>query len=365
MPAEVKASRPVPKAALKYLAEKEVRISFDSGEIYREEHDTGFTVAKVMEGSLVSDIKTALMDALEKGGTIRDFAKQIRPALEKEQWLGKKEVENPKTGEVKDVAINTPHRLKTIFNTNMRTARAAGQWDRIQKTARARPFLMYELGPSTVHRKEHERWAGKILRWDDPWWDEHFPPNDYGCKCRVRQLSATEAARRGGVSETPPTEYKFWTNPATGERIRAPTGVRPGFDRNPGKTAGTTGKNDQNAPAARRKFGLGAHAPARHLTEVEQSHHRIKPNGKHRRWLFDEGWDTSELVRLALARGQATKVGDFGFAPSRKLPRVVLDLGVRIGVDTQTKKAITKVELRSTLVNGSLTYHVFPRMDPE
>ena len=37
----------------------------------------------------------------------------------------------------------SPGRLQTIFSANMRSARAAGQWDRIQRTKDALPYLLY------------------------------------------------------------------------------------------------------------------------------------------------------------------------------------------------------------------------------
>ena len=45
----------------------------------------------------------------------------------------------------------------------MRSARGAGQWDRIQRTKKLMPYLIYELGPSSDHRPEHEAWAGTCL----------------------------------------------------------------------------------------------------------------------------------------------------------------------------------------------------------
>ena len=90
-----------------------------------------------------------------------------------------------------------PWRLRVVYDTNMRVARAAGQWERIGRTADVRPYLVYELGPAEHHREEHKAWAGTVLRVDDAWWATHFPPNGHGCRCHVRQLSEPEAKRKG------------------------------------------------------------------------------------------------------------------------------------------------------------------------
>ena len=66
---------------------------------------------------------------------------------------------DPETGETREVELGSPRRLKTIYSTNMRTARAAGQWERIQRTKATHPYLLYELGPSGEHRPEHVAWG--------------------------------------------------------------------------------------------------------------------------------------------------------------------------------------------------------------
>jgi hypothetical protein len=62
----------------------------------------------------------------------------------------------------------------------MRVSRSAGQWQRIDRTKKTLPYLVYYLGPSANHRDEHVGWAGTILPVDHPWWDTHFVPNGWG-----------------------------------------------------------------------------------------------------------------------------------------------------------------------------------------
>lgn len=101
-------------------------------------------------------------------------------------------MDDPLTGETKSVQLGSDRRLRTIYDTNMRTARSAGQWDRIQRTKRAMPYLLYTLGPSREHRAEHLKWADLCLPVDDPFWQTHIGPNGWGCKCGVRQVSKYE-----------------------------------------------------------------------------------------------------------------------------------------------------------------------------
>jgi hypothetical protein len=74
---------------------------------------------------------------------------------------------------------------------------------------------------------------------DDPWWDDHMPPNGWGCKCHVIQHSRRVSERRGGVTTRPPGGTYDWKNPKTGKTERVPIGIDPGWDYNPGKSSAT------------------------------------------------------------------------------------------------------------------------------
>ena len=91
------------------------------------------------------------MDAAE-GQTLRQFQKSLTPALQKKGWWGVKPLRDPVTGDIVEARLGSPRRLRVIYDANMRTARAAGQWGRIQRGKRSHPYLIYELGPSREHR---------------------------------------------------------------------------------------------------------------------------------------------------------------------------------------------------------------------
>lgn len=204
----VKKAGPVPKEALEYFEGKGLAPDFDLDEAWSEEHDFAFAVAGVTDEALLAELKSAIEVAIEKGQTFREWAAAIDDVLDALGWRG--------------VDDKPPRRLKLIFDTNMRVARAAGQWARIERTAESgRAYLEYSLGPAVKHREEHEAWAGTILRYDDAWWSTHYPPNGFGCRCRVRQLSDAEAERRGVSSSAPAGEPD------------------PGWDHNPGATRGS------------------------------------------------------------------------------------------------------------------------------
>lgn len=135
----------IPKEALDYFRAKGFKIGFDYRDVWREEHTAAFTVAKAMEFDLLADIRTAVDQALANGETFQQFKKRLTPLLV-EGWWGQQEMMDPETGELKPVQLGSPRRLRVIYDTNLRTARAAGQWQRIQESKRACPICSTPWG---------------------------------------------------------------------------------------------------------------------------------------------------------------------------------------------------------------------------
>jgi uncharacterized protein with gpF-like domain len=224
-----------PKEVTDYWSAKGLKPSFNWADVWQEEHRAAFTVAGVMEQDILIDLRDSVAKAISEGQSYAKFRKQTTALLADKGWLGRKTQTDPITGETKDVNLGEPHRLATIFDTNVRTARAAGQWQRAQRTAAALPYMEYRIGPSRKHRPEHVTFDKLILPISHPFWNTHYPPNGYGCKCSARQISKFEATSKGGVSPTPAVPTVGWRNPRTGEELQVPLGVDPGFAFNPGK----------------------------------------------------------------------------------------------------------------------------------
>lgn len=226
---------PVPREALRFFRRKGYKTGFDYRDVWREEHATAFTVAKAMDRDVLASIRQAVDQAIAEGRTLQDFQRDLTLTLQRLGWWGRKYVLDPATGERVRAQLGSPRRLRTIYRANIRTARSAGVWDRAQRTKASRPFARYSLGPSKEHRPEHAAWDGLILPLDDPFFDTHWTPNGWGCKCWIRMLSAREAARLGGPSKAPKVRRQPWVNKRTGEVEMVPEGVDPGWDTNPGK----------------------------------------------------------------------------------------------------------------------------------
>jgi hypothetical protein len=98
---------------------------------------------------------------------------------------------------------------------------------------------MYTAVHDDRTRPLHREWDGTTLPIDDPWWNTHYPPCGWNCRCHVIALSQAryDAMNAGGLIKTqaPKIVTAPWTNPRTGDVVQVPKGIDPGFGNNTGK----------------------------------------------------------------------------------------------------------------------------------
>lgn len=230
--------KPLPPAeAIAFFRSKGLATGFAWEDVWQAEHARAFTVAKAMQREVLEDIRAALDDALTEGKTLAQFREALTPTLQARGWWGRQEMEDPLTGEVGEVQLGSPRRLRTIFEVNLRSAYQAGRWERIQRVKAAMPFLRYVAVQDGRTRPEHRAWHGVVLPVDDPWWDTHYPPCGWRCRCTVTQMGGRTLERRGfEVTEAPPRfPTRTFTNRRTGEVTTVEDGISPGFSYNVGK----------------------------------------------------------------------------------------------------------------------------------
>ncbi|MCT7668174.1 phage minor head protein [Shinella kummerowiae] len=226
-----------PREVTRYFEAKDTKPSFDWRDIAPEEHAFAFTVAKSTGYDILDDMKAAIGTAIEKRQPFEEFQKNIIWTLHEKGWWGKSLEIDPQTGEEKLVQLGSTRRLRTIYWANTATAHAAGEWERTERNKAFLPFLVYVLSTAERKRPEHERWVGIVAPVDDPIWKRLYPPNGWGCQCRIRQITRREALSLGWRDGEPAFVIKErpWRNKRTGETIMLPEGVDPGWDTNPGQ----------------------------------------------------------------------------------------------------------------------------------
>lgn len=195
-------------------------------DIWQAAHDRAFMVAGAQKADLLNDLRTAVDKSL-KGGSIGDFRKDFATAVQKSGWTGWTG-EGTKAGEA--------WRTRVIYKTNMDTSYAAGRWKQLNdpELLKVRPFWRYIHSDGVIHpRPHHKAWgdSGLTLRADDPFWRTHFPPNGWGCHCRVQAVRQPAA----GASTQPPTDWNT-IDPKT----NAPVGIDKGWAYAPGANTDTS-----------------------------------------------------------------------------------------------------------------------------
>lgn len=209
------------------------RFSTHWTDTWQGEHAAAFTVAKVAKLDLLVAIRNSLDDVIRGGGTFEQWKANLLPELQKHGWWGLVQDEAI-TGTSEPVLVND-RRLRTIYRTNVRMSMAAGRWRKYQREKQLFPYLRYLSDHYRKHpRLNHKSWHGNIYRVDDPVWQWLFPPNGWGCNCRVEQVSEARMRRMGWKVSDPldPPRHDFVT--AAGEIVAVPEGVAPGFGYNPG-----------------------------------------------------------------------------------------------------------------------------------
>jgi len=233
-----------PQDAINFLVKKGYKLSWDWWDVWQEAHAKAFTVAKVARLDILQDIDGALTKAADKGLTFATFQKELMPTLQKKGWWG-----HDLTEDGKIVTLGTPYRLENIYRTNIQSAYMAGRYKQQMENARFRPYFQYQSIIDSRTRPAHSALNGKVFRYDDPFWDTHYPLQGFRCRCRVRALTEKQVKDKGLEVETgngnmvweekkinakgdtmPVCGYK---DPKTGKI----TFTDPGFSSNPGKTS--------------------------------------------------------------------------------------------------------------------------------
>lgn len=218
-----------PKDAIDYLKNKGFKIGWDWHETLDDAHSRAFTVAKVAKLDVLQDIRKSLITALEKGQSFEKWQAEITPVLQEKGWWGKRNVMNPE-GQEQLVQLGSPRRLRTIYDTNMKSAFSAGRYKAMMESIETRPYWEYRHVTMVNYRVDHKAWNGRILRADDPFWSIAYPPSKFGCNCRVIARSAREVEGKEILnSEGYQTQYseKIGVDSFTGADVY---GTRQRFD---------------------------------------------------------------------------------------------------------------------------------------
>ncbi len=195
-----------PKKAIEYFTGKGYVFGFDWTDVWQGAHSRSFTVAGVMKLDILQDIKNSLDEALQNGETFNQWRDKIEAVLEKKGWLGHGTITDPDTGEVSKKLA--PHRMETIYRTNMQSSMMAGRYQAQMDNMEYRPYACYSAIMDSRVRPKHAQLHGFTARLDDPVWDYIYPPNDWRCRCSVRTYSEKDIQKKDiSVYQSSPDDF--------------------------------------------------------------------------------------------------------------------------------------------------------------
>jgi len=188
-----------PEDAVKYFESKGFAITWDWKAQVRLNNAQAFTVAKAMKMDVLMDIRGMIDKAIKEGLPFETFKKELKPMLQARGWWGKKEVTGPDGRKV--VQLGSPHRLRTIYETNTQSSYNAGRWRGQEANKKFRPYLKYVTVGDAAVRVEHAALNDTIKPVDSPFWNTYYPPNGYNCRCSIESLTVEEKNKEGGITK--------------------------------------------------------------------------------------------------------------------------------------------------------------------
>jgi len=140
--------------------------------------------------------------------------------------------------------------MQTEWNTSTSAGQMTEKWQGYVDDAEVMPYLEYITAKDDRVRAEHAILDGIICAVDDPFWDTYYPPNDWGCRCDVVQVTNPDA------KPTDVAAMDLYTVPDQ-------------FANNPGKTGEIfTDKNPTMAAASDAALSTGLDMAQQYIDEL-------------------------------------------------------------------------------------------------
>lgn len=192
-------------------------------DLWHSQHDKGFMVAGAAKADLLADLAGAVDKAIASGESLDAFRKRFADIVGQHGWHGW-------TGE--GTKAGQDWRTRIIYQTNLSASYSAGRLAQLR--AGGYSHYMYKHADSVLHpRPHHVALNGVVEPADSAFWQTHYPPNGWGCRCRVVGVrNPAQATRLGGDWGKQAPDWASQTDAKTGE----PVGVDKGWGYMPGGT---------------------------------------------------------------------------------------------------------------------------------
>jgi hypothetical protein len=134
---------------------------------------------------------------------------------------------------------------RIAFQSTLRAAYNAGRYQRGMEDLEDEEYFIYRTMRDTRVRSSHQVLNGVYLPKKHPWWLTHYPQNGARCRCLANSIDKrgiSKLAKAGVPLQSEPPEEKLveYKDKVTGETVKLPASIEPGWDYNPGTPEGVT-----------------------------------------------------------------------------------------------------------------------------
>lgn len=158
-----------PREAVEYFKKKRVVTRKQFDKLADDARNASFTVSGVYKKDVLQGFKDEIASALEQGTAQKKVIQRFRQIL---------------SGTKGQKMLGAFH-LETVFRTNMQVAYGTGRRRALEDVAEDLPWWTYHTAGDDRVRDSHAALSGVTLRSDHEFWESHYPPWDFACRCSV------------------------------------------------------------------------------------------------------------------------------------------------------------------------------------
>jgi len=135
------------------------------------------------------------------------------------------------------------HDPRVAFQSTLRSAYHAGRYQRGMEDLEDEEYFIYWTMRDSRVRSSHAVLNGVYLPKEHPFWNDHYCPNGWRCRCIVNSIDERGIRKlaKAGVplQDTPPEEELIeYKDKVSGRTFKLPASIEPGWDYNPGTDEG-------------------------------------------------------------------------------------------------------------------------------
>jgi len=157
-----------PEEAIDYFKRKKIVTKKEFDKLSRQAKAGAFYVSGVYKKDILTAFHQEITDALESGQTLQKTTKGFKDILD---GAGHRELGD--------------FHLETVVRSNMMTAYGVGQRRAMEDVAEDLPLWEYSAVGDDRTRPTHRALDGAVFPANHSFWDEHFPPWGFNCRCSV------------------------------------------------------------------------------------------------------------------------------------------------------------------------------------